>query len=194
MATSVRSLGLGINRVLLRSLCNPAVNSCRTFRIGEKIPPVELYPEDTPTKPLNAQELFKGKKGVLFAVVGAFTPGCSQAHIPEYLNNYEKFKEEGYDMICCLAVNDPFVMSAWADKLKTKGKIKMLADPQGKFTKAMKMDLNCTKLLGNVRSKRYALVIEDSVIKSVNTEPDHTGLACLLCIRNFRSAQSAGAT
>lgn len=97
-------------------------------------------------------------------------------------------------MICCLAVNDPFVMSAWADKLKTKGKIKMLADPQGKFTKAMKMDLDCTKLLGNVRSKRYALVIEDSVIKSVNTEPDHTGLACLLCIRNFRSAQSAGAT
>ncbi|XP_056020923.1 peroxiredoxin-5, mitochondrial-like isoform X2 [Ostrea edulis] len=160
---------------------------------GERIPSVDLY-EDSPAEPLNAQELFKGKKGVLFAVVGAFTPGCSEKHIPEYLNNYDKFKEEGYDMICCLAVNDPFVMSAWGDKLKTRGKIRMLADPQGKFTKAMKMDLDCTKLLGNIRSKRYALVIEDSVIKSINTEPDHTGLACLLCIRNFRSSPSVNAT
>ncbi|XP_061174578.1 peroxiredoxin-5, mitochondrial-like [Saccostrea echinata] len=193
MATSMRFFCAGMNRVVTRSLCNPAVNSNRTFRIGEKIPSEDLF-EDSPTKPLNAQELFKGKKGVLFAVVGAFTPGCSEKHIPEYLNHHDKLKEEGYDMICCVAVNDPFVMSAWADKLQTRGKIRMLADPQCKFTKAMKMDLDCTKLLGNIRSKRYALVIEDSVIKSINTEPDHTGLACLLCIRNFKSAKSADAT
>ncbi|KAJ8308628.1 hypothetical protein KUTeg_013502 [Tegillarca granosa] len=156
----------------------------RTLKIGEALPNVNLY-ENSPDNPINLNTLFKGKKGVLFSVVGAFTPGCSQSHIPEYISNYDKFKEEGYDLICCVSVNDPFVMSAWAKQMEAKGKIRMLADPAAEFTKAMKMELDCTNVLGNVRSKRYSLVIEDSKIRSINPEPDHTGLACLLCIRSF---------
>ncbi|CAG2223741.1 peroxiredoxin-5, mitochondrial-like [Mytilus edulis] len=156
----------------------------RSFKIGEKLPIVSVY-EDTPEKKVNLQELFKNKRGVLFSVVGAFTPGCTTAHLPEYLENFDRFKEEGYDLICCISVNDPFVMSAWGKQVSAEGKITMLADPKAEFTKAMNMDLDCTKLLGNVRSKRYCLIIEDGVIKSIMTEPNHTGLACLLCIKNF---------
>ncbi|XP_063429327.1 peroxiredoxin-5, mitochondrial-like [Mytilus trossulus] len=156
----------------------------RSFKIGEKLPIVSVY-EDTPDKKVNLQELFKNKRGVLFSVVGAFTPGCTTAHLPEYLENFDRFKEEGYDLICCISVNDPFVMSAWGKQVSAEGKITMLADPKAEFTKAMNMDLDCTKLLGNVRSKRYCLIIEDGIIKSIMTEPNHTGLACLLCIKNF---------
>ncbi|XP_052097892.1 peroxiredoxin-5, mitochondrial-like [Mytilus californianus] len=156
----------------------------RSFKIGEKLPIVSVY-EDTPDKKVNLQELFKNKRGVLFSVVGAFTPGCTKSHLPEYLENFDRFKEEGYDLICCISVNDPFVMSAWGKQVSAEGKITMLADPKAEFTKAMNMDLDCTKLLGNVRSKRYCLVIEDGIIKSIMTEPNHTGLACLLCIKNF---------
>ncbi|KAK3092333.1 hypothetical protein FSP39_001408 [Pinctada imbricata] len=160
----------------------------RTLRnkVGERIPSVSVY-EGSPDGVINPQELFKGKKGILFSVLGAFTPGCSLEHIPEYLQQFEKFKEEGYDLICCVAVNDPFVMAAWGKDVKAEGKIRMLADPAAEFTKALKMELDCTKPLGGLRSKRYSLVVEDAVIKSINTEPDHTGLACLLCIRNYKA-------
>ena len=173
------------NSILHKNLASfTQKNITRSFRIGEKLPTICLY-EDSPDTSVNLQELFKGKKGVLFSVVGAFTPGCTQSHIPEYLDHFEKFKEEGYDLVCCVSVNDPFVMSAWGQQVKTNGKIRMLADPKAEFTKAMNMDLDCTKLLGNIRSKRYSLVIEDGTIQSIMTEPNHTGLACLLCIKNF---------
>ncbi|XP_064599868.1 peroxiredoxin-5, mitochondrial-like [Liolophura sinensis] len=157
----------------------------RAMKPGNTLPDIELY-DGSPSSPVNVRELYKGKRGVLFSVLGAFTPGCSQAHIPDYLSNYEHFKDEGYDLISCVAVNDPFVMDAWGKMVNPDGKIKMLADPRAEFTKAMNMELDCTKLMGNVRSKRYSLVIEDSIIKSCNLEPDHTGLACLLCIQNIK--------
>lgn len=156
----------------------------RTFKIGEALPSVCLY-EDSPENEVNPNTLFKGKRGILFSVVGAFTPGCTQSHIPEYLENYDKFKEEGFDLICCVSVNDPFVMAAWGRQVNAAGKIRMLADPRAEFTKAMQMDLDSRKLLGNIRSKRYCLLIEDGYIRSIMTEPNHTGLACLLCIKNF---------
>ncbi|ESO90082.1 hypothetical protein LOTGIDRAFT_233896 [Lottia gigantea] len=158
------------------------------LKIGDSLPDIKLY-QDTPDNGISAKELYKGKKGVLFSVVGAFTPGCTHAHIPEYLESADKFKEEGYDLIGCVSVNDPFVMSAWGKNLQAEGKIKMLADTNGEFTKALGMELDCTKLLGNIRSKRYSLVIEDSIIQTINEDPKHSGLVCLLCIRNLKTKQ-----
>ncbi|WAR18295.1 PRDX5-like protein [Mya arenaria] len=183
-------MAASMNRKSSKIFYNIAVNHSltnkRTFlKKGIPVPSEYLYLDD-PKNKVNAHELFKGKRGVLFSVLGAFTPGC-QNHIPEYLDNHEKFKAEGFDVIACVAVNDPFVMSAWARSLNTNNKVLMLADTHGLFTKAMKMDLDCRHIMGTIRSKRYSVVIEDSVIKGFNMEPDHGGLACLLCIKNMKT-------
>jgi 2-Cys peroxiredoxin 5 len=153
------------------------------LQVGETLPDVNLY-EDSPDNAISARQLYKGKKGVLFAVLGAFTPGCTNTHIPDYLSLYEKFKEEGY-MISCVSVNDPFVMKAWGISTNAAGKIRMLSDPRGEFTKVLGMDLDCKQVLGGIRSQKYSLVIEDGKILSINVDPEHTGLACLLCIKNM---------
>ncbi|XP_050407100.1 peroxiredoxin-5, mitochondrial [Patella vulgata] len=158
----------------------------RYLKIGDTLPDIKLY-EDNPDNGISVRDIYKGKKGVLFSVVGAFTPGCTHAHIPEYLESADKFKEEGYDLIGCVSVNDPFVMAAWGQDLKAEGKIRMLADTKGEFTKAMGMELDCSKLLGNIRSRRYSLVIEDSKVHTINEDPQHSGLVCLLCIRNLKT-------
>ncbi|XP_046577559.1 peroxiredoxin-5, mitochondrial-like isoform X2 [Haliotis rubra] len=153
-----------LSRVALKTSAPVTVNPKRYLRAGDRLPDVEVYGA-TPNDAINPAELYKGKRGVLFSVVGAFTPGCSESHIPEYISNHQKFKEEGYDVICCVAVNDPFVMNAWGKELKAEGKIKMLADTRGEFTRAMGMQLDCTKPLGGWRSRRYSIVVEDSVIQ-----------------------------
>ncbi|CAI9734521.1 peroxiredoxin-5, mitochondrial-like [Octopus vulgaris] len=158
------------------------------LQVGSQLPEIMLFERiNNSVESVNISELYRSKKGVLFSVVGAFTPGCSNAHIPEYINHYQAFRKAGYDLIACVSVNDPFVMSAWCRQTKSEGKIKMLADPKGDFTKALGMELDCTKLLGNIRSKRYSIVLENSIVQSINLEPDHTGLACLLCIKNMKS-------
>ncbi|CAL1530509.1 unnamed protein product [Lymnaea stagnalis] len=160
-------------------------SSKHKIQVGDTLPNVNLY-EGSPSNPISAIDLYKGKKGVLFAVVGAFTPGCTNSHIPDYLSLYEKFKEEGY-MISCVSINDPFVMEAWGKNTNAFGKIRMLADPRGEFTKALGMELDCKQLLGGIRSQKYSLVIDDGKIQSFNVDPEHTGLACLLCIKNMRA-------
>ncbi|XP_059174439.1 peroxiredoxin-5, mitochondrial-like [Physella acuta] len=154
-------------------------------QVGDELPNVNLY-EKSPNNPISAVDLYKGKKGVLFAVVGAFTPGCTNSHIPDYLSLHEKFQEEGY-MISCVSVNDPFVMEAWGKSTNALGKIRMLADPRGEFTKALGMEIDCKQLLGGIRSQKYSLVIDDGKIQSINVDPEHTGLACLLCIKNMKA-------
>ncbi|XP_055879559.1 peroxiredoxin-5, mitochondrial-like [Biomphalaria glabrata] len=157
-------------------------------QVGDPLPNVYLY-EGNPGNAISAVDLYKGKKGVLFGVVGAFTPGCTNSHIPDYLSLHEKFKEEGY-MISCVSVNDPFVMDAWGKSTHADGKIRMLADPRGEFTIALGMDLDCKQIMGGIRSQKYSLVIEDGKIQSINVDPEHTGLACLLCIKNMRASDS----
>ncbi|BFZ07305.1 hypothetical protein BsWGS_10344 [Bradybaena similaris] len=168
---------------------NRLYSSKRKLQVGDTLPDVNLY-EGSPDNPIPARQLYKGKKGVLFAVVGAFTPGCTNTHIPDYLSLYEKFKEEGY-MISCVSVNDPYVMKAWGISTNAAGKIRMLADPRGEFTKALGMDLDCKQVLGGIRSQKYSLVIDDGKILSINVEPEHTGLTCLLCIKNMKADDAA---
>ncbi|XP_005988935.1 peroxiredoxin-5, mitochondrial [Latimeria chalumnae] len=152
------------------------------IKVGDRLPSVQVQ-EGDPGTTVNMAELFKGKKGVLFAVPGAFTPGCSKTHLPGFVEQADELKKKGVDVVACIAINDVFVMSNWGEAHKTEGRVRMLADPTGAFTKAVDMLLNNETLegvLGNKRSQRYSMVVEDGVVKALNVEADGTGLTCSL--------------
>jgi len=116
----------------------------------------------------DTNELFAGKKVVLFAVPGAFTPTCSAAHLPGFVVNADEFKAKGVDAIICLSVNDAFVMNAWG-KSQNAEHIMMLADGDASFTKALGLEMD-TASFGGVRSQRYAMIIDNGVATTVNVE------------------------
>ena len=138
--------------------------------IGDQIPQVTLKtmgekgPED-----LNMGELCSGKKVVLFAVPGAFTPTCSAAHLPGYVVNSDKIKAQGVDAIVCLSVNDAFVMNAWSQGQNAE-EIIMAADGNGEFTKAMGLEMDGSGFGLGPRSSRYSLIAEDGRITVLNLE------------------------
>ena len=137
--------------------------------IGDKLPQVtfqQLTKEgmQNPT----TEALFAGKKVVLFAVPGAFTPTCSEAHLPGYVVNADKFKAKGIDSIICLAVNDAFVMKAWGNSQNAE-QLTMLADGDGSFTRAIGLEMD-TGAFGGLRSQRYAMMVDDGVVKVLNVE------------------------
>ncbi len=138
-----------------------------TIQVGDRIPNVTLYRmgENGP-EAISTDEIFAGKKVVLFALPGAFTPTCSAAHLPGFVANADKFKEKGVDTIACLSVNDAFVMDAWG-KAQNADDILMLADGSGNFTQAVGLELDLTDRGLGVRSQRYAMIVEDSVVKEL---------------------------
>ncbi|KAM9348156.1 peroxiredoxin-5, mitochondrial [Symphorus nematophorus] len=159
---------------------SPIVNM--PIQVGESLPAVEVQ-EGEPGNKVSMDQLFKGKKGVLFAVPGAFTPGCSKTHLPGFVQQAEDLKSKGIQEVACISVNDAFVMAAWGKEHGTDGKVRMLADPTGAFTKAVDLLLDSDQIvavLGNKRSKRYSMLVEDGVVKKINVEPDGTGLTCSL--------------
>ncbi|MDF2152930.1 peroxiredoxin [Vibrio sp. CAU 1672] len=113
-------------------------------------------------------ELFAGKKVVLFAVPGAFTPTCSEAHLPGYVVLADQIKAKGVDLIACVSVNDAFVMQAWGEA-QNASEIMMLADGDASFTKALGLEMD-TAGFGGIRSQRYAMIIEDGVVTQLNVE------------------------
>lgn len=113
-------------------------------------------------------ELFAGKKVVLFAVPGAFTPTCSEAHLPGYVVLADQFKAKGVDLIACVAVNDAFVMKAWGEA-QNASELMMLADGDASFTKALGLEMD-TAGFGGVRSQRYAMIIDNGVVTLLNVE------------------------
>ncbi|KAJ8986056.1 hypothetical protein NQ317_003349 [Molorchus minor] len=142
-------------------------------KVGDPVPSIDLY-EDHLNK-VNLAELGASKKVVVFAVPGAFTPGCSKTHLPGYVKKAEELKQQGVSDIICVSVNDPFVMAAWAQSQNTSGKVRLLADPSAALAKALDLTVDIP-LLGGVRSKRYSMVIENGKIASLQVEPDGTGL------------------
>ena len=141
-----------------------------TVEVGDKIPNATMkVMGDKGPQDLTTEELFSGKKVVLFAVPGAFTPTCSAAHLPGFVVNADKIKEKGVDSIVCLAVNDAFVMDAWSKDRNAEGLI-MAADGNGEFTKAMGLELDGSAFGLGSRSQRYSLIAEDGVITSLNVE------------------------
>ncbi|XP_055607471.1 peroxiredoxin-5, mitochondrial-like [Uranotaenia lowii] len=145
---------------------------------GDKIPSIDLF-EDSPANKVNIADLCAGKKVILFAVPGAFTPGCSKTHLPGYVDKAADLKSSGVDEIVCVSVNDPFVMSAWGKAHNTAGKVRMLADPSAVFTKQLDLGTELPPL-GGLRSKRFSMVLENGTVKTLNVEPDGTGLSCSL--------------
>ncbi|XP_061904129.1 peroxiredoxin-5, mitochondrial [Entelurus aequoreus] len=174
-----------INRTLV-DRCARLVHSSAFFnmpiQVGQSLPAVEVQ-EGEPGNKVAMNQLFKGKKGILFAVPGAFTPGCSKTHLPGFVQQAADLRTKGIQEVACVSVNDAFVMAAWGKEHGTDGKIRMLADPTGAFTKAVDLLLDSDQIvqaLGNKRSKRYAMLVEDGVVKKINVEPDGTGLTCSL--------------
>jgi peroxiredoxin len=121
-------------------------------------------------KDVTVGEIFRGKKVALFAVPGAFTPTCSAKHLPGFVENAGKIKTKGVDEIVCLAVNDAFVMGAWAKAQGAAGKVTLVADGNGEFSKAVGLDFDGSNFGMGVRSQRYAAVIENGVVKHLAVE------------------------
>lgn len=142
-----------------------------TIQIGDKIPPVTLTEmRDGAPRTVKTAEFFAGKRAVLFAVPGAFTPTCSAKHLPGFIQYAGKFTEKGIDLIVCLSVNDAFVMGAWGHAHGAGDKVIMLADGNAEFTKAAGLEMDATKFGMGVRSQRYAMLIEDGVVKKLMVE------------------------
>eukprot|EP00927_Polykrikos_kofoidii_P086630 TRINITY_DN9764_c0_g1_i3.p2 TRINITY_DN9764_c0_g1~~TRINITY_DN9764_c0_g1_i3.p2 ORF type:complete len:184 (-),score=33.78 TRINITY_DN9764_c0_g1_i3:83-559(-) len=134
---------------------------------GDELPSVEVMEKSGDL--VNVLELFKGKTGILFAVPGAFTPTCSQKHLPGFIEAFDELAAAGVDVIACLSVNDPWVMQAWGEQHGAEGKVRMLADIKCEFTKAMGMELDRIDKLGSIRSERYAAVVKDGKIARLTT-------------------------
>jgi peroxiredoxin len=142
-----------------------------TINVGDRIPSVMLKQLTSEgVKEFTTDEIFRGKRVVLIAVPGAFTPACSQRHLPGYVDKAADIKAKGIDEIACVAVNDAFVMGAWGRDQKTEGKVRMLADGSGDFTRALGLELDLSKGGLGVRSKRYSMLVDDGVVKSLNVE------------------------
>jgi len=141
------------------------------IKVGDKVPAAKLQiktKDGVQTK--TTDELFGGKKVVLFALPGAFTPTCSAKHLPGFVNNFQAIKAKGVDAIACLSVNDAFVMDAWGKDQNVEDKVMMLADGNGDFTKAVGLTMDGTGYGMGLRSQRYAMVIDNGVVKTLNVE------------------------
>lgn len=142
------------------------------IKVGDKLPEatfMTMGPEGAP-KPMTTAEAFGGKKVAMFAVPGAFTPTCSKAHMPGFVANEMTLKNKGLDAIYCVAVNDVFVMTAWAKDTGATGKITMLADGSADFAKKCGLEMDLTARGMGVRSKRYSMVVDNGVVKVLNVE------------------------
>ena len=142
-----------------------------TIKVGDKIPSAKLrvMSSDGP-KEVTTDELFKGKKVVLFALPGAFTPTCSAKHLPGFIQHADTLRKKGVDAIACLSVNDAYVMGAWGKDQKVGDKVMMLADGNAEFTRAVGLENDSSGYGMGVRSKRYAMVVENGVVKALQVE------------------------
>lgn len=142
-----------------------------TISVGQKLPETTftVMTESGPA-PMTTQELTAGKKVVVFAVPGAFTPTCSAKHLPGYVQEADAFAAKGVDSIVCLSVNDVFVMDAWGKDQNVGDKVLMLADGNGDFAEAIGLTLDASGFGMGTRSQRYAMIIEDGTLTSLNVE------------------------
>ncbi len=140
------------------------------LKVGDRIPSSTLthMTADGP-KPVKTDELFAGKKVVLFGLPGAFTPTCSASHLPGFVVNADKIKAKGVDEIVCLSVNDAFVMDAWG-KTQNAEELHMVGDGNADFAKAIGLQLDLTARGMGVRVQRFAMIVEDGVVKHINVE------------------------
>ena len=142
-----------------------------TIKVGDRVPEGK-FGIMTPDGPgsMTTQELFRGKKVVLFSVPGAFTPTCSQSHLPGYIKEAADIKAKGVDTIACMAVNDVFVMDAWGKERGAGDKVLMLADGNGDYARALGLELDASGFGMGLRSQRFSMVVDDGVVTKLNVE------------------------
>lgn len=140
-----------------------------TIQAGDRLPDVPLQRIREGVENVGSRELFDGRKVVIFAVPGAFTPTCSERHLPGYVEHFDDFRKRGID-VACVAVNDPFVMKAWGDSQHVPDGLWMLADGNGDFTRALGLEMDASAYGMGTRSKRYAIYAEDGVARQVLVE------------------------
>ncbi len=141
------------------------------IQVGGKIPSLTLKSMTAEgIQDVSTDDLFGGKKVVLFAVPGAFTPTCSAKHLPGFVEHADAIRAKGVDEIACLSVNDAFVMGAWGEQHGAAGKVTMLADGNGEFSRALGLDFDGSNFGMGVRSQRYAAVVEDGVVTHLAVE------------------------
>jgi len=150
-----------------------------TIKVGDTLPDGKLsestqYDEaqgcPMPPKDISVVESAKGKKIVIFAIPGAYTPTCSAKHVPSYVKNYDALKAKKVDEIWCVATNDGFVMAAWGRDQKALGKIRMLGDGSAEWTKKLGLELDLNARNMGTRSQRYSMLVENGVVKKLNIE------------------------
>lgn len=140
-----------------------------SIQVGDRIPQATLNILRDGVQAVNTDEIFAGRKVVLFAVPGAFTPTCSAKHLPGFVDKLDEFRKRGID-VACLAVNDAFVMDAWGKSQSVPEDLHMLADGNGAFTRALGLELDATAFGMGLRAKRFALYAEDGVVKQIHIE------------------------
>ena len=149
-----------------------------TIAIGQALPNVTLYEfieEETPgctvgPNAFQVSDMVKGKKIILFGLPGAYTPTCSAKHVPGYVDHAAALKAKGIDEVWCVSVNDAFVMGSWGRELGTHGKVRMLGDGSAEFSKAVGLTLDLTARGMGLRSNRYAMLVDNGVVKAVHVE------------------------
>lgn len=142
-----------------------------TIQVGDKLPSATLIKatENGPDA-IQSDEFFAGRTVALFSVPGAFTPTCSARHLPGFVDKIDELKAKGVDEVACTAVNDAFVMSAWAKQSGAEGKVTMLADGSGDFAKALGLDADFSKFGMGTRGQRYVMLVEDGTVKQLHVE------------------------
>ena len=135
---------------------------------GARLPKTTLFRMgDSGPERLDTEDLFAGKTAVVFAVPGAFTPTCSAKHLPGFIQHVDDLRAKGVDLIACLAVNDPFVMSAWGEQQGAGGKVEMLSDGNGELAKALDLEMDASGAGLGIRSQRFAMIIRDGVVEKI---------------------------
>lgn len=140
-----------------------------TIHVGDRIPEVTLKRIREGLETIDTQALFDGRKVVLFAVPGAFTPTCSARHLPGYVEHFEQFRSRGIEVFC-MAVNDPFVMQAWAKAQSVPDGLMMLSDGNGDFTRALGLEMDASGSGMGMRSRRFALYVDNGIVRGVHVE------------------------
>ncbi|KAL3535730.1 hypothetical protein ACH5RR_004191 [Cinchona calisaya] len=140
--------------------------------VGDVIPDGTLayFDDQDQLQTVSVHSLTAGKKAILFAVPGAFTPTCSLKHVPGFIEKADELKSKGVDEILCISVNDPFVMKAWAKTFPENKHVKFLADGSGNYTKALNLELDLSDKGLGIRSRRFALLVDDLKVKVANVE------------------------
>ncbi len=142
-----------------------------TIKVGDKVPSATLMQmKGGAPQPVKTDDLFSGKKVVVFGLPGAFTPTCSAKHLPGYVEHADELKKKGVDQIACVSVNDAFVMGAWGDQQGAGDKVAMLADGNGDFTRALGLEMDATRFGMGKRSQRFSMVVDNGVVKEINVE------------------------